>query len=133
MHGSTDPGGDSRQEQSSTAPSTTASTPGSTPAPGAQPTRGWSASADRTEPATDPGGADGRSAAGSRSRPDEPDLATLKFLTVSEVARLMRVSPMTVYRMIHSGELPALRVKRSYRVPERAVHAYLQAAFHDAG
>ncbi|WP_268927970.1 helix-turn-helix domain-containing protein [Nakamurella leprariae] len=60
-------------------------------------------------------------------------MATLKFLTVSEVARLMRVSPMTVYRMVHAGELPALRVKRSYRVPERAVHAYLQSAFHDAG
>jgi excisionase family DNA binding protein len=132
MHGSTDPGGDSRQEQRSTEASTT----GPIPVPDDQPTRGRAAAADLTQPA--PGGGDRRAgvdADGPRARthPDEPDLATLKFLTVSEVAQLMRVSPMTVYRMIHSGELPALRVKRSYRVPERAVHAYLQSAFHDAG
>ena len=29
------------------------------------------------------------------------------FLTVAEVADLMRVSKMTVYRLIHSEELPA--------------------------
>ena len=29
----------------------------------------------------------------------------------------MRVSKMTVYRLVHSGELPAVRVGRSFRVP----------------
>ena len=38
----------------------------------------------------------------------------------------MRVSRMTVYRLVHSGELPAVRVGRSFRVPERAVHDYLR-------
>jgi excisionase family DNA binding protein len=41
----------------------------------------------------------------------------------------MRVSKMTVYRLVHSGELPAVRVGRSFRVEERAVHDYLDKAF----
>ena len=35
------------------------------------------------------------------------DLSDVRFLTVAEVADMMRVSKMTVYRMVHSGELPA--------------------------
>ena len=66
-------------------------------------------------------------------RPVDPALAEVKFLTVAEVAALMRVSKMTVYRMVHAGELPAVRVGRSFRVPEKAVHDYLRAAFIEAG
>ncbi|WP_026460605.1 helix-turn-helix domain-containing protein [Schaalia suimastitidis] len=50
-----------------------------------------------------------------------------RFMTVSEVADMMRVSRMTVYRLIHSGELPAIRVGKSFRVPEVAVNQMLQA------
>ncbi len=60
-------------------------------------------------------------------------MAGVKFLTVAEVAAMMRVSKMTVYRMVHSGELAAVRVGRSFRVPEKAVHDYLQNAFIEAG
>ena len=60
-------------------------------------------------------------------------LAELRFLTVAEVAALMRVSKMTVYRLVHGGTLPAVRVGRSFRVPEKAVHDYLRAAFIEAG
>ena len=61
------------------------------------------------------------------------ELADMKFLTVAEVASVMRVSKMTVYRLVHSGELAAVRVGRSFRVPERAVHAYLRGAYTEAG
>lgn len=44
----------------------------------------------------------------------------------------MRVSKMTVYRLVHSGELTAVRVGRSFRVPESAVHQYLKEAFTDS-
>lgn len=44
-----------------------------------------------------------------------------QFFTVAEVAELARVSRMTVYRMVHSGEFPAVRVGNSYRVPKSAV------------
>ena len=62
-----------------------------------------------------------------------PPLAEAKFLTVAEVAALMRVSKMTVYRLVHSAELPAIRVGRSFRVPEKAVHDYLEGSFVEAG
>ena len=46
-----------------------------------------------------------------------------------QVAEMMRVSKMTVYRMVHAGELPAVRVGRSFRVPESAVEDYLRESF----
>jgi len=56
-----------------------------------------------------------------------------KFLTIAEVATMMRVSKMTVYRLVHSGELPAVRVGRSFRVPESDVDEYLRKSFYNAG
>ena len=56
---------------------------------------------------------------------EEQNFSNVHFLTVSEVAEVMRVSKMTVYRLVHSGELPAVRFGRSYRVPESAVQTYL--------
>ncbi|MCW4456963.1 helix-turn-helix domain-containing protein [Microbacterium sp. MPKO10] len=49
------------------------------------------------------------------------DFDDVRFLTVAEVADMMRVSKMTVYRMVHAGELPAIRFGRSFRVPESAI------------
>lgn len=57
----------------------------------------------------------------------------VQFLTVAEVATIMRVSKMTVYRLVHGGELPAVRVGKSFRVPEESVHDYLRNAYYDAG
>ncbi len=56
---------------------------------------------------------------------------TAPLLTVAEVAELFRVSSMTVYRLIRNGELPAVRVGRSYRVREDDLQAYLQAQVVD--
>lgn len=67
------------------------------------------------------------------SEQPELHLAQMQFLTVAEVASMMRVSKMTVYRLVHSGELPAARVGRSFRVPKRAVEDYLRNAYFDAG
>jgi excisionase family DNA binding protein len=53
------------------------------------------------------------------------------FLTVAEVASIMRVSKMTVYRLVHGGELSAVRVGRSFRVPAPAVREYLDDARTD--
>lgn len=53
------------------------------------------------------------------------DLSDVRFLTVAEVAAMMRVSKMTVYRLVHSGDLPAIRFGRSFRVPESAVEEAL--------
>ncbi len=53
-------------------------------------------------------------------------------MTVAEVAELARVSRMTVYRMVHSGDLPAVRVGNSYRVPTDAVDELLSKTAYDA-
>ena len=56
-----------------------------------------------------------------------------RFLTVAEVAHALRVSNMTVYRLINAGELPSARVGRSYRIRPEDVDAYLQRSFNAAG
>ena len=56
-----------------------------------------------------------------------------KFLTVAEVAEIIRVSKMTVYRMVHSGELPAARFGRSFRVDSQVVEDYLKSSFYEVG
>jgi excisionase family DNA binding protein len=55
--------------------------------------------------------------------PKQDDIGPL--LTPREVARALRVSPMTVYRLIRSRKLPALRVGNSFRIPSRALDRYL--------
>lgn len=62
-----------------------------------------------------------------------PEVPDVRFLTVAEVAEFMRVSKMTVYRLVHAGDLPAVRFGRSYRVPESAVAEALQRPIADAG
>ena len=61
------------------------------------------------------------------------EISDSKFLTVAEVAAMMRVSKMTVYRLVHNGELPAVRVGRSFRVLEKDVDEYLRKSFYSAG
>jgi excisionase family DNA binding protein len=56
-----------------------------------------------------------------------------QFLTVGEVARALRISNMTVYRLINSGQLAAVRVGKSYRLREEDVDRYLADRFTEAG
>jgi excisionase family DNA binding protein len=58
----------------------------------------------------------------------------VKFLTIYELAVMMRISKMSAYRLVRTGELEAIRVGRSYRIPEQAVLAYMRdAAFTPTG
>jgi excisionase family DNA binding protein len=61
------------------------------------------------------------------------DHAQARFLTVAEVAALLRVSNMTVYRLISAGELAAVRVGKSYRLREDDVDKYLSDRYTEAG
>ena len=56
-----------------------------------------------------------------------------RFLTVAEVARMLRVSNMTVYRLINSGELPAARIGKSYRLRDEDVDHYISNGYTQAG
>jgi excisionase family DNA binding protein len=59
--------------------------------------------------------------------------ARARFLTVAEVADLMRVSTMTVYRLIKAGDLAAVRVGKSYRIKEDDVDQFLSKRYTEAG
>lgn len=51
------------------------------------------------------------------------------YLTVPEVAAILRVSKMTVYRMVHAaafGENGAIQTGRSFRISAAAVNDYLK-------
>jgi excisionase family DNA binding protein len=48
-----------------------------------------------------------------------------RIYTVSEVAAVIRVSPVTVVRMIHNGELKALRVRGQWRILGSDILRYL--------
>ncbi|NMR31870.1 helix-turn-helix domain-containing protein [Crystallibacter degradans] len=48
------------------------------------------------------------------------------FLSVAQVAGHLHVSKMTIYRLIHTGKLPAVRIGHTYRVTEKAVGEYLE-------
>ena len=52
-----------------------------------------------------------------------------RFLTALEVAERMRVSKMTVYRLIRSGKIPAVRVGKSFRVRDEDVDKYLDSSY----
>jgi excisionase family DNA binding protein len=56
-----------------------------------------------------------------------------RFMTVGEVASELRVSTMTVYRLINSGELPAARIGRSFRLRPEDLDRYLAERFTKAG
>lgn len=50
------------------------------------------------------------------------------YLTVAEVAKRLRLAPMTIYRMLRVGTIPSIRTGpsgRTYRVPEVGFEIYL--------
>ncbi len=59
--------------------------------------------------------------------------ARANYLTVSEVASALRVSNMTVYRLINNGQLGAVRVGKSYRLREEDLDKYLADRYTEAG
>ncbi|HUA96478.1 MAG TPA: helix-turn-helix domain-containing protein [Acidimicrobiales bacterium] len=56
-----------------------------------------------------------------------------RYMTVGEVAAVLRVSTMTVYRLINAGQLPAVRIGRSFRVREEELDHYLAERHTKAG
>ena len=50
------------------------------------------------------------------------------YLTIAEVAEAMRVSKMTVYRLVQAHALASVRFGNSYRIPENAIEEYIRKA-----
>ena len=68
-----------------------------------------------------------------QGKPEAQKEAKPPYLTVAEVAGQLRVSNMTVYRLVQSGELAAVRVGRSYRIREDDVDRFLAERYTQAG
>jgi excisionase family DNA binding protein len=54
-----------------------------------------------------------------------------RFYSVADVARMLGMSTMTVYRAIAAGEFPAIKVRSRLIVPARAIEAMADAAVID--
>ena len=64
---------------------------------------------------------------GTRELPTEAP----RFYSVAEVALMLGMSTMTVYRAIAAGEFPAIKVRNRLIVPARAIEAMAEAAVAD--
>lgn len=49
------------------------------------------------------------------------------LLTTEEVLRYLKVKSRTLYRLIRSGDLPAVRVGRQWRIRRRDLEAWVDA------
>lgn len=52
--------------------------------------------------------------------------AVQAFLTTEEVLAYLRITPRTVYRLIRSGELPAMRIGRQWRFRRSDLDAWIE-------
>lgn len=68
---------------------------------------------------------------GARSSPSAPTDAPTsralgtKILTPAEVAEYLRISKKTVYKMVRSGDLPAFKAGKHWRVPQAELGAWI--------
>jgi len=52
-------------------------------------------------------------------------LADQEFFTVAELAEILRVKPLTIYRMVKRGEIESHRIGRSIRFRRDDIEAFL--------
>ncbi len=52
-----------------------------------------------------------------------PNIAT-EFLTISEVARVLKVNPKTIYRAVWSKKVPVYKVGRSLRIAQKDIEVF---------
>jgi excisionase family DNA binding protein len=51
-----------------------------------------------------------------------------QFYTVRSLAERLALKPLTVYRLVKQGKLPAVKIGKSIRFDPRAVEAFLTSA-----
>jgi excisionase family DNA binding protein len=59
--------------------------------------------------------------------------ASPAFYTVSEAARVLRVTPATIYRAIRDDAFPAVRIRTRYVIPASAVDRLATEAAESGG
>lgn len=60
---------------------------------------------------------------------DVPNIEStaLELVTAEEAAALMKLAPSTVYRLMRSGEIPAVRIGRSVRIQRGELHRFIDS------
>ncbi len=51
----------------------------------------------------------------------------IDVLTVDEVAKLLKLSKITIYRLIKTGEIPAYKIGASWRVNKEDLENYIES------
>lgn len=54
-------------------------------------------------------------------------MKTEQFFTVKTLAEKLAVKPLTIYRLVGEGKIPAVRIGRAIRFEPSAVDAFLQS------
>lgn len=52
------------------------------------------------------------------------------YYTIREAAKLLKVSPSLVYRLVEEGNIPHLRVASAIRIPTQALEDFIQNHMH---
>ncbi len=66
------------------------------------------------------------------SQPDGRSAADGEILTVTDVARFLRVPKSTVYKLARLGELPASKIGKHWRFLRRDIHEWMHSRSHAA-
>lgn len=52
-----------------------------------------------------------------------------RFLQITDVAQILNISVRQAYSLVTTGELPAIKVGRSWRIEADELEAYIQRAY----
>lgn len=47
------------------------------------------------------------------------------LLTVNDLSKILQISVCTIYRMVHQGEIPFIKIRHSVRFKEREIEVWL--------
>lgn len=64
---------------------------------------------------------------------DSPAGGLARFLTLADAAELLSISTKQAYRLVHSGELPAIKVGAAghWRIERTVLEAYIEAKYEE--
>lgn len=49
-----------------------------------------------------------------------------EFLTVKELAKYLKVNPMTIYRLLKGGKIPAFKVSSEWRFKKTSINRWVE-------
>ncbi len=53
-----------------------------------------------------------------------------EVLTVEEACECLRIGRTAMYRLLNSGELPAMRIRRKWMIPKKGIRMFVLKSSH---